>query len=247
MSVRRPLVVANWKLNGDLVLIGEMSSALNKLGELPAEVVICPPYPYLSSLSERKLQFSLGSQNMSEHSYGAFTGEVSAQMLQVFDVKYVIIGHSERRAIYNETDELVSRKFGQAVQNGLTPILCVGETEKQRNEGQTNEVIAEQVRAVIDTVGIEAFEQAVVAYEPVWAIGTGKTATAEMAQDVHAFIRQQVAEYDENVAQKLPILYGGSVNSKNSETLFAQTDIDGGLVGGASLKVEEFLAICQSA
>jgi triosephosphate isomerase len=247
MSVRRPLVVANWKLNGDLVLIGEMSAALNELSDLTAEVVICPPYPYLSSLSERKLTFSLGSQNMSEHSYGAFTGEVSAQMLQVFDVKYVIIGHSERRAIYNETDELIARKFGQAVQNGLKPILCVGETEKQRNEGLTHSVIAQQVQAVVDTVGIEAFEDAVVAYEPVWAIGTGKTATAEMAQDVHQFIRQKLAEYDADIANKLSILYGGSVNSKNSEELFAQADIDGGLVGGASLKVEEFLAICQSA
>ena len=247
MSVRQPLVVANWKLNGDLVLIGEMSAALNDLDDVAAEVVICPPYPYLSSLSERKLHFSIGSQNMSEHSYGAFTGEVSAQMLAVFDVKYVIVGHSERRSIYNESDEMIARKFSQAVEQGLTPILCVGETEQQRNEGSTEAVIAQQVKAVIDTAGIEAFAKAVVAYEPVWAIGTGKTATSETAQQVHQFIRARIAEHDKQIADSLQILYGGSVNSKNSEELFSQADIDGGLVGGASLKVAEFLAICQSA
>lgn len=247
MSVRQPLVVANWKLNGDLILIGEMTAALNDLEDVAAEIVICPPYPYLSSLSERKLKYSIGSQNMSEHSYGAFTGEVSAQMLAVFDVKFVIVGHSERRSIYNESDEMIARKFGQAVEQGMIPILCVGETEQQRNEGLTESVIAEQISAVIDAAGIESFAKAVVAYEPVWAIGTGKTATAETAQNVHQFIRAQIAGHDNKVADSLQILYGGSVNSKNSEELFSQADIDGGLVGGASLKVAEFLAICQSA
>jgi triosephosphate isomerase len=247
MSVRRPLVVANWKLNGDFALIDQMSNALNGLGRLSAEVVVCPPYPFLGTLSGKKAAFNLGSQNMSQHTKGAHTGEVSASMLKVFDVKYVILGHSERRAIYNESDEIVAEKFQQAVEQGLEPILCVGETLEQRANDETEAVISVQIKAVIDKVGIAAFKDAVIAYEPVWAIGTGKTATVEVAQQVHQFIRQLISSYDQAIADALPIIYGGSVNSGNSEALFAQADIDGGLVGGASLKIEEFLAICQSA
>ena len=246
MSARRPMAVANWKLNGDLTLIDQMSTALNNRKDQTIEAVVCPSYPFLSLMAEKKSNFSLGCQNMSQHSKGAYTGEVSASMLAVFDVKYVIIGHSERRAIFAESDDIVADKFAQAVEQGFTPILCVGETEAQRDNDETEAVIGTQVKAVIDKVGINAFSQAVIAYEPVWAIGTGKTATNEMAQQVHQFIRALLASYDDVIAQALPILYGGSVNSSNSKALFAEADIDGGLVGGASLKVEEFLAICQS-
>jgi triosephosphate isomerase len=246
MFVRRPLVVANWKLNGDLTLIGKMSAALNGLSDTTAEMVVCPSYPYLGSLSASKVKFSIGAQNMSQYTSGAFTGEVSASMLSAFDVKYVILGHSERRAIFGESNVTIAEKFALAVEHGVHPILCVGETEEQRNNDETQAVIGAQVKAVMDKVGVKAFTEAVIAYEPVWAIGTGKTATSEMAQQVHQFIRQQVASQDQQVADTLPILYGGSVNAGNAKELFAQADIDGGLVGGASLKVEEFLAIGRS-
>ncbi|MFT4925199.1 MAG: triosephosphate isomerase [Phenylobacterium sp.] len=246
MSIRAQLAVANWKLNGDLTLVEQMSTALNQLPESATEAVICPAYPFLSAVSLSKKNFSLGCQNMSQHSDGAFTGEVSASMLKACDVKYVIVGHSERRAIYKESDLEVAEKFQQAISQGLIPILCVGETERQRMDEQTEEVIATQINAVIEQVGIAAFEQAVIAYEPVWAIGTGKTATVEVAQAVHQFIRGMIATHSKDISANLPILYGGSVNSGNSEALFAQADIDGGLVGGASLKVDEFMAICQA-
>jgi triosephosphate isomerase len=240
------LVVANWKLNGNLVLVDQMSLALNKLEATDCEVVICPSFPFLSTMSTKKQKFSIGAQNMSQYEQGAYTGEVSAAMLKVFDVKYVIVGHSERRAIFGETNEQIAEKFAHAVAEGLHPILCVGETEQQRDQGETEAVLSAQINAVINIAGIAAFEHGVVAYEPVWAIGTGKTATAQMAQEAHQFIRQLVGENDQTVAQTLPILYGGSVNGNNSKTLFAQPDIDGGLVGGASLAVEEFLTICRS-
>lgn len=246
MTARRPLAVANWKMNGDLSLVETISSALNNLGETKAQVVVCPPYPLLAVCSEKAQNFAVGAQNMSQHDSGAFTGEVSAKMLKELNLEYVIIGHSERRAIYGETDQLIAQKFAKAVAQGLTPILCVGETIEQRNEGQTEQVVGQQVNAVIDNNGVEALSNAVIAYEPVWAIGTGKTATAEMAQQVHQFIRNLIAQHDESIAAKLPILYGGSVNSSNSKELFAQVDIDGGLVGGASLKSEDFTAICRS-
>lgn len=246
MTARRPLAVANWKMNGDLSLVEAMASRLNKLGETKAQIVICPSFPFLAACKSQAQGFKVGAQNMSEQDSGAFTGEVSAQMLTGLEIEYVIIGHSERRAIYGEDDSLVAQKFAKALSAGLTPILCVGETIEQREAGDTEAVVSAQVKAVIDTHGVAAFDNAVIAYEPVWAIGTGKTATAEMAQEVHQFIRALVAQFDEAIAQKLPILYGGSVNSSNSQALFAQPDIDGGLVGGASLKVEDFAAICQS-
>ncbi len=245
MSVRPQLAVANWKLNGDLALIERMSKALNQLNENAVEAVICPSYPYLAAAATSKQGFSLGCQNMSEHEQGAYTGEVSASMLKAFDVKYVILGHSERRTIFNESNETIAQKFQQTINQGLTPILCVGETETQRMNNQTDTVIATQLETVINKVGIAGFSQAVIAYEPVWAIGTGKTATTEMAQAVHQFIREKIAAYDQVISATLPILYGGSVNGSNCEALFAQADIDGGLIGGASLKVDEFLAICR--
>jgi triosephosphate isomerase len=239
------MAVANWKLNGDISLIDSMSIALNSLNIRNVEVVVCPSYVYLPLISERAQNFSVGSQNMSEHLDGAYTGEVSTQMLKAFSVKYVIIGHSERRTIFNESNALIADKFCQAIEQGLIPILCVGETEKQRDEGQTEAVIASQLEAVIDKAGIAVFAKAVIAYEPVWAIGTGKTATAELAQAVHLFIRHLLAGYDAAVSENLAILYGGSVTAANCEALFVQADIDGGLIGGASLKIEEFMAICR--
>lgn len=246
MLLRPQMAVANWKLNGDLALVNHMSEALNQLEGSAVEAVICPPTPYLAAAAAKQKHFALGAQNMSAQEKGAYTGEVSGRMLKEFNVKYVIVGHSERRTIFNETNDMVADKFIQAVNQGLKPILCVGETEGQRDAGQTEAVVGTQLKAVIDNAGIAAFSQAVIAYEPVWAIGTGKTATAAMAQDVHRFIRSVIAQSDDNISAVLPILYGGSVNGGNCEELFAQADIDGGLIGGASLKIEEFVAICQA-
>ncbi|MFT6303592.1 MAG: triosephosphate isomerase [Pseudomonadales bacterium] len=189
----------------------------------------------------------LGAQNCSEAKSGAFTGEVSATMLAEFGCEYVILGHSERRAIFNESSELVALKCIAAQQAGLTPILCVGETLEQREAGNVEWVIAEQLDAVLAAAGIEAFDNMVVAYEPVWAIGTGKTATPEQAQEVHALIRVRIASGSSSTAEALRILYGGSVKPDNAATLFSQTDIDGGLIGGAALDAESFLAICEAA
>lgn len=246
MSSRPQLAVANWKLNGDNALVETMLSALKQIDVGNAEVVVCPSFAYLALMGQQQKGFTLGGQNVSAHRKGAYTGEVSAQMLKDCGAQYVILGHSERRSIFAETDALIAEKFNVVVEQGLKPILCVGETERQRNDNQTEAVISAQILAIVETVGIKAFENAVVAYEPVWAIGTGKTATAQMAQDVHQFIRKLLSVYDETIAQAMPILYGGSVNAGNSVQLFAQKDIDGGLVGGASLKPEEFTAICQS-
>ncbi|MFT6308167.1 MAG: triosephosphate isomerase [Halioglobus sp.] len=189
----------------------------------------------------------LGAQNCSEAISGAFTGEVSANMLAEFGCEYVILGHSERRAIFHETSELVAAKCMAVQQAGLTPILCVGETLEQREAGNVESVIAEQLDAVLEAAGIEAFDNMVVAYEPVWAIGTGKTATPEQAQEVHALIRARIASKSSSIAEALRILYGGSVKPDNAATLFSQTDIDGGLIGGAALDAESFLAICEAA
>ncbi len=213
-----------------------------------ADVAICPPYVYLSELSEllKENSISLGAQNVSHLADGAFTGEISVAMLQDFNCQYAIVGHSERRQLYLETDMRVAEKFVAVAAAGMTPILCVGELLAERESSNTEEVIARQLDAVIDLAGIETFHQAVVAYEPVWAIGTGKTATPEQAQEVHAFIRLRLARHDESVAEKIRILYGGSVKAANADELFTMADVDGGLIGGASLNAEEFLAICHA-
>ncbi len=251
---RRAIVAANWKMNGSLALVNSMVSELNnvKLNE-NVEVVVCPSFPYLAafSLASSKVNlakaFSLGAQNLNEHAKGAFTGEVSTSMLQEVGANYVIVGHSERRSIYKETSSLVAHKVQAALAAGLTPILCIGESEDERVTEQTEVVLAAQLQPVIDEIGIDKFVDVVIAYEPVWAIGTGKTASPEMAQTTHQFIREFIAKVDENVAVKVPLLYGGSVNATNCEELFAQADIDGGLIGGASLKAEEFKIICSAA
>lgn len=251
---REAIVAANWKMNGDTALVNTMISGLNNV-ELQdnVKVVICPGTPYLSALvvkvKEDKLNatISIGAQNVSEHDNGAFTGEISTKMLQELSVEFVIIGHSERRCLYHETSTQAAHKVKAALNAGLTPILCIGESEAERATEQTETVLASQLQPVIDEVGIEKFIDVVIAYEPVWAIGTGKTASSEMAQETHQFIRQFLAKANENVAAKVPLLYGGSVNASNCEELFAQPDIDGGLIGGASLQVEQFKAICSAA
>ena len=212
-------------------------------------VAVCVPFPYLAQAQSVLTGTPVvwGAQNLSEQAQGAFTGEVSASMLQDFACRYVLVGHSERRSIYGETDALVAEKFAVALAAGLRPVLCVGETLEQREAGQTVEVVSTQIDAVLKRVGVAAFANAVIAYEPVWAIGTGRTATSEQAQEVHAAIRAQIAQADAAVAGGLQILYGGSMKPSNAVDLRGMPDIDGGLIGGASLVAADFLAICSAA
>jgi len=213
------------------------------------DCVVCPPLVYLSELARllRGAAVKLGAQNVCAEAQGAYTGEVSAAMLKDVGCDYVIVGHSERRALFGEDDVLVARKFAAAQSRGLLPILCVGELLADREAGRTHELVGRQLDAVVSLTGIGSFAHAVVAYEPVWAIGTGRTASPQQAQDVHAFIRQRLAERDAKIAGDLRILYGGSVKAGNARELFLQTDVDGGLIGGASLKAEEFLSIVAAA
>ena len=212
-------------------------------------IAVCVPFPYLqeTAVALAGTAIAWGGQTLSEHEAGAYTGEVSGGMLRDFGCTYVIVGHSERRALYGEDDGRVAAKFAAARRAGLTPILCVGETLAERERGSTEAVVARQLAAVIDAGGAGALAGAVVAYEPVWAIGTGRTATPEQAQAVHAFIRARVAASDRAIAASLPILYGGSVKAGNAAELFAQADVDGGLIGGASLIAADFVAICVAA
>ena len=241
---RRQLVAGNWKMNGDKTLVKNMQQLLANASLDNMDVVICPPFPYLGQFDGK---VKLGSQNISEFDAGAHTGEVSADMLKDFSCEYVIVGHSERRADNNESDELVARKVAQVLQSGLTPILCVGEPENIRDNGTLFEYIAAQLDAVLQLVAIQQFVNVILAYEPIWAIGTGKTASPEQAQEVHAFIREHLAKQDANIAANIVILYGGSVKGSNAQELFSQADVDGGLIGGASLNPEDFLSICQAA
>lgn len=249
--MRRGLVVGNWKMNGSLAMIDGLLRDLQQdlSGFVGADVAVCPPYPYLPVVAEL-LQGSpirYGAQNVAEETSGAFTGEVSAAMLADLDCHYVIVGHSERRALYGECDVMVVQKFEQAQREGLVPILCVGETLEQREAGQTLAVVSDQLRAVINSAGVHALLQAAIAYEPVWAIGTGKTATPEQAQDVHAHLRQLLLALDASVAAQVRIIYGGSVKADNAAELFSMKDIDGALVGGASLAAQDFATISKAA
>lgn len=250
MTTRRPLVAANWKMNGTLASIRSLLRDICAgLAEgCGADVALCAPYPYLAELEQtlRGTDIALGAQNVSQCDAGAYTGEVSAAMLRDYNCRFVIIGHSERRALYAETDALIARKFIRAVDAELTPILCVGEQLPQREAAQTEEVIAEQLDRVIGDSGIARFAKAVIAYEPVWAIGTGRTASPEQAQEAHAFIRLRLARHDDAVGAAIRILYGGSVKADNAAALFAMADVDGGLIGGASLDADEFLKICRA-
>jgi triosephosphate isomerase len=241
---RRQLVAGNWKMNGDKALVGRMQKIFATASLDNMDVVICPPSPYFG-LFDGKLK--LGSQNISEFDSGAHTGEVSVAMLNEFKCQYSIVGHSERRADNHESNELVALKVEQVLKAGLTPILCVGEPESVREIGKLFEFIAAQLNAVLMKVGISQFADVVLAYEPIWAIGTGKTASPAQAQEVHAFIRGHLAKQDVNIAANIIILYGGSVKGNNAQELFSQVDVDGGLIGGASLDPQEFLSICQAA
>ncbi|WCE03347.1 triose-phosphate isomerase [Pseudoxanthomonas sp. JBR18] len=248
--MRRKIVAGNWKLHGSrgfaTQLVGEVVQALPLEG---VDVVVMPPLPYLGDLIEdfEGKAISFGAQDVSPNEKGAYTGEVSASMLVDVGARYGLVGHSERRQYHHESSELVARKFLAARNAGLMPVLCVGESLEQREAGQTEAVIASQLEPVLALVGVGGFDGAVVAYEPVWAIGTGRTASPQQAQEVHAFIRGIVAKHDARIADSLPLLYGGSVKPDNAAELFAQSDVDGGLVGGASLVADDFLAIARAA
>ena len=249
--MRQPLIAGNWKMNGsrDSVasLLKDIKAGISEVKT--AEVAVCAPYVYLADVQQRLDGYGIawGAQDLSTEEKGAFTGEISAAMLLDFACKYVIVGHSERRTLYGEDDALVASKFAVARKAGLKPILCIGEKLEEREAGITEQVVARQLAAVIDAEGIAALADGVIAYEPVWAIGTGKTATPEQAQAVHAFIRKLLAEKDGAVAERVRIQYGGSMNAGNAAELLSMADIDGGLIGGASLQAEDFLTICRAA
>ena len=244
---RRKIVAGNWKMNGSLESVVELVRGIQACDTV--DVVVSPSFIYLPAVTDavRGTAIKVAAQNVSEQTKGAFTGEVSLSMLQDFSVSHVIVGHSERRSLYGERDAQVAQKVAATLAAGLTPILCVGETLEQREAGITLNVCNAQVDAVLDEIGTEQFAKVVVAYEPVWAIGTGKSASSEQAQEVHKGIRDHIAERSVEVAQSVAILYGGSVKASNSAELFAQPDIDGALVGGASLDVQEFNSIIDSA
>lgn len=245
-------IAGNWKMHGSKAFIKDLGTQLTAQEELAgtAKVAVCPPSVYIDYVANclAGSRIALGAQNVAESAtQGAYTGEISAEMVKDCGCQYVILGHSERRALYGETDAVVATKVQTTLQSGLTPILCVGETLEEREAGQVESVIGKQLQAVLDKVGVQAFNSIVIAYEPVWAIGTGKTASAQQAQEVHVFIRSQIAQHNAEVAEKLIIQYGGSVKPENAAELFAQPDIDGGLIGGAALNASDFLAICQAA
>jgi triosephosphate isomerase len=247
---RKLLVAGNWKLNGSINMTRELISEI--VSDLPNnknfDVAVFPPSIYIPIASEVVGEDVLfGGQTLSEYDEGAYTGEISGSMLKEFGCQMVLVGHSERRAGFNENDQDIANKFKAALKHGLKPVLCCGETLEQRESGITEQIVARQINAVIDTVGIEAFSSAVIAYEPVWAIGTGVTASSEQAQAVHAFIRSLLALKSDTIAPLVPILYGGSVKGSNAKELFSMQDIDGGLIGGASLTSKDFLAICKQA
>jgi triosephosphate isomerase len=246
--MRRRVVVGNWKMHGSRADNARLVEAL--VAQYPADAgadcVVCPPFVYIQEVGRmlRDAPIGLGAQDVCAEGLGAFTGEISAAMLRDVGCSYVIVGHSERRLLYRESDQLVARKFAAACHSkSLIPILCVGEQLAERDSGRTHEVVARQLDAVLELCGAESLEQGLVAYEPVWAIGTGRNATPEQAQQVHAFIRERIAGRDARIAAATRILYGGSVKAGNAAELFSRPDVDGGLIGGASLKADEFLSI----
>jgi triosephosphate isomerase len=249
--MRQPLVAGNWKMHGSRAGNADLVRRLLDLlkPEARAEVLLCPPFVYLWETGRmlKDTDVTLGAQSVCAEAQGAFTGEVSGAMLRDVGCRYVLVGHSERRHLFGESDALVARKFVAAQAHGLLPVLCVGETLDEREGGRTNEVVARQLEAVLAVSGVASLGRAVIAYEPVWAIGTGRTASPEQAQEVHAMIRAKVAALDATIAASVRILYGGSVKASNARELFAMADIDGGLVGGASLNADEFAQICAAA
>ena len=247
MATRRKLVAGNWKMNGSHAANAELLAGMLAAGPFVAEVAVCVPFPYLSEVAVTLAGSDVrwGAQDCSAHAQGAYTGEVSVAMLAEFGCRYVIVGHSERRQYHTESDQLVANKAQAALARGVTPIVCVGETLTQREAGETESVVKRQLSAVIHTLA-HCVSEMVVAYEPVWAIGTGRTATPEQAQAVHALLRAQLHAATPH-APLMKILYGGSVKPDNAATLFAQADIDGGLIGGAALKAADFAAVCRAA
>lgn len=248
--MRKILVAGNWKMHGSKAMVQSLLDTLLSAPAQPqADLAVFPPFPYLGMAQSLLAgsDIAWGAQNLNPAAQGAHTGEVSAGMLLDFGCRYVLVGHSERRTLYGEGDGDVAARFAAALDAGLEPVLCVGETLEEREAGRTETVVERQLNAVLERSGVASFGRAVVAYEPVWAIGTGRTATPEQAQAVHAFIRDKFASRDGIIAGQLRILYGGSVNGSNAADLFAREDIDGGLVGGASLKAEDFLAIRDAA
>jgi triosephosphate isomerase len=249
--MRRPVVAGNWKMHGsqsaNQALLTELDRRVKP--QWPIDVVVCPPCVYIAD-AVRMLEggpIRVGAQDVCAEAGGAFTGQVSVTMLKDVGCRYVIVGHSERRRLYHEDDALVARKFAAVVQAGLTPVLCVGETLEEHVAHHTESVVSRQIDAVLAMNGVASFATAIVAYEPVWAIGTGRTATPQQAQSVHAYLRGRIAAQDANIAGQLRILYGGSVKAGNAAELFAMPDVDGGLVGGASLSADEFQKICAAA
>jgi triosephosphate isomerase (TIM) len=251
--MRKPMIAGNWKMQGasanNKKLVSQLvaDDMLTQQGD-SIDVVICPPFAYLDQVHAllASSSIALGAQDVSAHPEGAYTGQISASMLVDNKCEWVIVGHSERRQMCGETDTVVVQKVAQAIKSGLKPIICLGESEAEREQGKTEAVLSRQIQAVLRELGPHVFENGVIAYEPIWAIGTGLTATPEQAQDVHQFLRFQVASFDEGVAKKVRILYGGSVKPENATGLFAMPDIDGALVGGASLVADSFLGICAA-
>lgn len=241
---RKKLVVGNWKLNGNLSLVSDLKEKFAGCKLSQVDAAVCPPFPYLSAFSNGEL--SLGAQDVSQHNKGAFTGEVSASQLKELGCGYVIVGHSERREYHQESNQIVAEKAKAAIESGIVPIVCFGEPLEIREANSYINYVKEQVAFVIDALG-ELSGKIVLAYEPIWAIGTGKTASPEQAQEVHCEIRAMLAQGNNDLAQNMQILYGGSVNAGNAEQLFSQPDVDGGLIGGASLKPDDFMAICTAA
>ncbi|MFA3790377.1 triose-phosphate isomerase [Aliiglaciecola sp. SL4] len=239
------MVAGNWKMNGNIELAKQMMDTLNGANLTDVDVLVCPPFPFISAFNS--LKGAIGGQNLSEFDSGAHTGEVSGSMLKSVGCDFVLVGHSERRTDNGESDKLVAEKVSVALKHGLTPVLCVGEPESVRDSGEFFNHIQAQIEAVINVIGIDDFDNIVVAYEPVWAIGTGKTASPLQAQEVHAFIREYLRKLNADIANGLRILYGGSVKAANANELFSQPDVDGGLIGGASLDPQEFLNICLAA
>ncbi|MBQ8957715.1 MAG: triose-phosphate isomerase [Bacteroidales bacterium] len=253
--MRSKIVAGNWKMNLTFdeaeTLVDDLLDRFDEMDEMNCEVILCPPFPYLEMLTDYEFdeqRFNVGAQNCSAYDKGAYTGEVSAKMLKSIDVDYCIVGHSERRKYFGETNEVLAEKVNRLIENNMSPIYCVGEVLEEREAGRHFEVVKEQLEKGLFHLDGDAIYDAIIAYEPVWAIGTGKTATPEQAQETHAFIRSLVKEhYDEATADEIRILYGGSCNAKNATELFSQPDVDGGLIGGASLKADDFVSICLQA
>ena len=239
-------IVANWKMNGDNIFNRDLLSLIerNSIVSDSSHMIVCPPMPYLHQVNNQKSSYMmLGAQDISQYDNGAYTGETSGTMLADLNIEYVIIGHSERRELYNEDNSVIKDKFSKAIENNIKPILCIGETIEHRNSGQTFDYIHTQLDAIISNNKLDNLKDLIIAYEPIWAIGTGQTATPEIAEEVHAYIRNILLNTDSNLAANTPILYGGSVNSENAEKLFRMENINGALIGGASLKADEFSKI----